>query len=278
MSEKGPLHARTELVVSLTVTLVVISTIIFGLRLYMRCILLRIAGADDWTMLVAQLMAMCCSIATCIGNSPISKDCHRAGSHGGLTINIGGVSGLGQHMDTLSSEDTKKVFTVSSSLTQQYMTFPYGHRILTVSPVSVRVHHDIHIQSWLKHGQDFLPASVSTHLSQSDIAQHLSLGFDHHTNLDGCSAGATLSYLHSTEDSNTEHGIILSEHNTYLDAHLHRESHHGLYYLRDSHSPGLVSSNSNTPKVYRVRYIRSWLLVRVCPALMTESFSLLAYL
>lgn len=61
--------ARSGLVIALSATFAAISTVVFGLRLYTRFFLLRTAGPDDWTIVVAQVMAVACSVATCLGEA-----------------------------------------------------------------------------------------------------------------------------------------------------------------------------------------------------------------
>lgn len=62
-----PTESRTGLVYIITAILTASSTIAFALRLYTRCFLLKTAGADDWTMLVAQILAIVAGVATALG-------------------------------------------------------------------------------------------------------------------------------------------------------------------------------------------------------------------
>lgn len=62
-----PTESRTALVYIVTAILTGTSTIIFGLRLFTRCFLLKTAGADDWTMLVAQIFAIIAGVTTALG-------------------------------------------------------------------------------------------------------------------------------------------------------------------------------------------------------------------
>jgi len=41
--------------IAISVSFAVVSVMVFGLRLYTRCALLKNAGSDDWTMLAAQV-------------------------------------------------------------------------------------------------------------------------------------------------------------------------------------------------------------------------------
>lgn len=60
-------ESRTELVYIVSAALTGASTIVFGLRLFTRCFLLKTAGPDDWTMLVAQILAIVAGVSTIVG-------------------------------------------------------------------------------------------------------------------------------------------------------------------------------------------------------------------
>lgn len=62
-----PGESRTELVYIVSAVLTASSMIIFGLRLFTRCVLLKTAGSDDWTMLVAQILAIVAGVFTILG-------------------------------------------------------------------------------------------------------------------------------------------------------------------------------------------------------------------
>lgn len=61
------LESRTNVVYIVSAVLTGISIIVFSLRLYTRCVLLKTAGSDDWTMLVAQFLAVVLGVATIMG-------------------------------------------------------------------------------------------------------------------------------------------------------------------------------------------------------------------
>ncbi|KAF2686747.1 hypothetical protein K458DRAFT_476511, partial [Lentithecium fluviatile CBS 122367] len=57
-------ESQTALIYSLCITLVTISTLSVGLRLYTRTRILKIVGSDDFAIVVAQILAIAVSIAT----------------------------------------------------------------------------------------------------------------------------------------------------------------------------------------------------------------------
>lgn len=59
--------SKGDLVIIATAALTGCSTIVFGLRLFTRCVILKTAGADDWTLLVAQILAIVYGITTALG-------------------------------------------------------------------------------------------------------------------------------------------------------------------------------------------------------------------
>lgn len=63
-------ESQAELVIILSVVFTATSTVVFGLRLFTRCVLLKTAGPDDWTMLVAQILAILVGVATSLGKAP----------------------------------------------------------------------------------------------------------------------------------------------------------------------------------------------------------------
>lgn len=60
-------ESRAEVVYIVTAIITLSSLIVFALRLFIRCVLLKTAGPDDWTMLIAQMFAVVAGIATFIG-------------------------------------------------------------------------------------------------------------------------------------------------------------------------------------------------------------------
>lgn len=55
-------ESRAEIIVAVACILTALSTIVFGIRLYIRCVILRTPGLDDWTMLAAQFFAIATGI------------------------------------------------------------------------------------------------------------------------------------------------------------------------------------------------------------------------
>lgn len=60
-------ESRAEVVYIVTAIITLSSLIVFALRLFIRCVLLKTAGPDDWTMLIAEMFAVVAGISTFIG-------------------------------------------------------------------------------------------------------------------------------------------------------------------------------------------------------------------
>ena len=65
--ESTDMESRTGTVIGIAVSFAVVSTVVMGPRLYTRCVLSKVAGWDDWTMLAAQILSVAVSILKCAG-------------------------------------------------------------------------------------------------------------------------------------------------------------------------------------------------------------------
>lgn len=67
------MESHSSMVIVITAILTSASIIVFSLRLFTRTYLLKTAGLDDWTMLVAQILAIFTGVSTIVGEYlPIS--------------------------------------------------------------------------------------------------------------------------------------------------------------------------------------------------------------
>lgn len=68
-SSSASTESRAAVVYIVTAIITLSSLIVFALRLFIRCVLLKTVGPDDWTMLVAQIFAVVAGISTFIGTT-----------------------------------------------------------------------------------------------------------------------------------------------------------------------------------------------------------------
>lgn len=65
--ESKNMESRTALVVGIAVAFAAASTIVMVLRFYTRFVISKVAGWDDWTMLLAQILSVAVSVLKCAG-------------------------------------------------------------------------------------------------------------------------------------------------------------------------------------------------------------------
>lgn len=107
-SSSASTESRAAVVYIVTAIITLSSLIVFALRLFIRCVLLKTVGPDDWTMLVAQIFAVVAGISTFIEAN----------------------NGLGRHVETLSESQLQ---TFLKCLYVDILSYHVGLHVVKIS-------------------------------------------------------------------------------------------------------------------------------------------------